>query len=40
MSPGASPAPYDPSRFGPDPSYADKPYDPKAQEAIYGGKLE
>lgn len=38
MSPEATPADYDPRLFGPDPTYADKPYDVAAQIAIYGGK--
>lgn len=38
MSESAQIAPYDQSLFGPDPSYADKPYDAEAQLAIYGGK--
>jgi len=38
MSPEAQPAVYRDDRFGPDPSYADTPYDPAAQLDIYGGK--
>lgn len=38
MSPEARPVPHDPRAFGPDPSYADKPYDMGAQLRIYGGK--
>lgn len=38
MSAEATPVDYDASLFGPDPSYEDKPYDPEAQYAIYGGK--
>lgn len=30
--------PTDPGAFRPDPTYADKPYDPEKQVAIYGGK--
>jgi hypothetical protein len=38
MSPEAQPADYSETLFGPDPSYADKPYDVEAQLEIYGGK--
>ena len=38
MSPEAQPADYSGTLFGPDPSYADKPYDVEAQLEIYGGK--
>jgi hypothetical protein len=38
MSPEARPVPHDPKAFGPDPSYADKPYDIGDQLRIYGGK--
>ncbi|MBX9607062.1 MAG: hypothetical protein K2Y51_12640 [Gammaproteobacteria bacterium] len=38
MSPHAAPAEVTRELFGPDPSYAEKPYDVKAQLAIYGGK--
>ncbi|HMM76109.1 MAG TPA: hypothetical protein PJ986_10395 [Gammaproteobacteria bacterium] len=38
MSPEAQPAEFARELFGPDPSYADKPYDVEAQLAIYGGK--
>jgi len=38
MSPEAKPAAHDERVFRPDPSYADKPYDPKEQWEIYGGK--
>lgn len=38
MSPHAAPAEVTRELFGPDPTYADKPYDVKAQLAIYGGK--
>jgi len=38
MSPEASPVPHDPRGFGPDPAYADKPYDIDEQLRIYGGK--
>ena len=35
---GATLQKYDPTLFGPDPNYVDKPYDPAAQDYIYGGK--
>ena len=38
MSPEAKPVQFNRNVFGPDPDYADKPYDPKAQLEIYGGK--
>jgi len=38
MSPEATPVPHDPRGFGPDPTYADKPYDIDEQLRIYGGK--
>jgi len=38
MSPGARPVEHDPAAFRPDPTYADRPFDPAAQVAIYGGK--
>ncbi len=38
MAPEAKPAEFVREDFGPDPSYADKPYDPAAQLEIYGGK--
>ena len=38
MSPEAQAAEVTRELFGPDPSYADKPYDVEAQLAIYGGK--
>ncbi|MGE0485243.1 MAG: hypothetical protein AB7Q81_13970 [Gammaproteobacteria bacterium] len=38
MSPEARPGTFDAGHFGADPQYADKPYDPQAQLAIYGGK--
>ncbi|MDX1565432.1 MAG: hypothetical protein R3236_08510 [Phycisphaeraceae bacterium] len=38
MSPDAKKVKHDPSLFGPDPSYEDKPYDPDAQLDIYGSK--
>ncbi|HEY5603694.1 MAG TPA: hypothetical protein VIM41_11350 [Gammaproteobacteria bacterium] len=38
FSEGAKLVPHQPSIFGPDPSYEKKPYDPKAQLEIYGGK--
>ncbi|HXO19022.1 MAG TPA: hypothetical protein VOA87_03760 [Thermoanaerobaculia bacterium] len=38
MSPGAQLTKHDDKAFRPGPSYADKPYDVKAQEAIYGAK--
>jgi hypothetical protein len=38
MSPGTKLVPHDRSVFGPDPAYADKPYDPQAQLDIYGAK--
>jgi hypothetical protein len=38
MAPEAKPAEVVREAFGPDPSYADKPYDVEAQLAIYGGK--
>lgn len=38
MSPGLTTMPYDPANFRPDPTYADKPYSPEDQYAIYGGK--
>ena len=38
MSPEAQPAEFTSDLFGPDPAYADKPYDVEAQLAIYGGK--
>src|SRR5262249_21983946 len=37
MSPEAKPAPHDAGAFGPDPSYADRPYDVEEQLRIYGG---
>jgi hypothetical protein len=36
--PGTKPENYDPNLFGPDPNYVNKPYDPAAQDYIYGGK--
>lgn len=38
MSPEARPGIYRPELFSSDPTYADKPYDPEAQLAIYGNK--
>ena len=38
MSPEAKPAPHRTEAFGPDPSYADKPYNIDDQLKIYGGK--
>ncbi len=38
MSPEARPVDYRRDGFGPDPDYADKPYDVAAQLEIYGGK--
>jgi hypothetical protein len=38
MAPEAKPAKFKREHFGPDPSYADTPYDPKAQLDVYGGK--
>ncbi len=38
MATEAKPAEFARGNFGPDPSYADKPYDPAAQLDIYGGK--
>lgn len=38
MAPEAQQAEFDRGKFGPDPSYEDKPYDPKAQLDVYGGK--
>ena len=38
MSPEAKPAEVTRELFGPDPTYADKPYDVEAQLAIYGNK--
>jgi hypothetical protein len=38
MSPEAKPSTHDSGQFGPDPSYANKPYDPAEQLRIYGGK--
>lgn len=38
MSPEAQAAEVSRELFGPDPSYADKPYDVEAQLAIYGNK--
>ncbi len=40
MSPEARPVEHAEDVFRPDPSYEEKPYDPAAQEAIYGGKRE
>lgn len=40
MSPEAAPVPFDTGMFGPDPTYADTPYDPKAQLDIYGAKYQ
>lgn len=40
MAPQAKPVPHDPKAFGPDPSYADKPYDIQEQLRIYGGKSQ
>jgi len=40
MAPEARPVPYDAKAFGPDPSYADKPYDMGEQLRIYGGKSQ
>ena len=39
MAPEAKAKEFKRELFGPDPSYADKPYDPTAQLAIYGGKF-
>src|SRR5204863_1156174 len=39
MSPQARPVPYEPGRFGADPSYPLGRYDAKAQIEIYGGKF-
>ena len=39
-SPGVVIVTHDKSLFGPDPSYAEKPYDPEAQLIIYGGKTK
>jgi hypothetical protein len=36
--PGTTSIPFDAGLFRPDPSYADKPYDPNAQVSIYGDK--
>jgi hypothetical protein len=38
VPPGVKQVDHDPKLFRPDPSYQDKPYDPAAQEQIYGGK--
>ncbi|NKB56702.1 MAG: hypothetical protein GKS00_10235 [Alphaproteobacteria bacterium] len=38
MSPGAKPVEHDSDKFGPNPSYKDKPYDAEKQIEIYGGK--
>jgi hypothetical protein len=38
LPPGVTLVPHDPKVFRPDPSYADKPYDPEAQLKIYGDK--
>src|SRR5258708_4784633 len=38
LPPGVKQVDHDPKLFRPDPSYQDKPYDPVAQEQIYGGK--
>ncbi len=40
MSPEAAPVPFEKSMFGPDPTYADTPYDPAAQLDIYGAKYQ
>lgn len=38
LDPSASPVEHSEEVFSPDPSYADKPYDPNAQYEIYGAK--
>jgi hypothetical protein len=40
MAPEARPVPHEEKAFGPDPSYADKPYDTGEQLRIYGGKSQ